>query len=63
MRCRAILLLVFALAGSARLAMAMNDPPYCLFPYAPDTMDKPPLYYTEVFPVGIVVESIGLTGI
>ena len=51
MRCRAILLLVFALAGSARLAMAMNDPPYCLFPYVPDATDESPLYYTKVCPV------------
>ena len=32
MRCRAILLLVFALAGAARVAMAINDPPHYLFP-------------------------------
>ena len=36
MRCRAILLL--ALVISARVAMAINDPPYYLFP----------LYYTKV---------------
>lgn len=43
MRCRAILLLAFALAGFARLAMAMNDPPYCLFPYVPDATGRTPL--------------------
>ena len=57
MRCRAILLLAFALAGSARLAMAMNDPPYYLFPYMPDATDKPPLYYTKVCPVGKTEEK------
>ncbi len=46
------MLLAFALAGSARLAMAMNDPPYYLFLYVPDATDKPPLYYTKVCPLG-----------
>lgn len=37
MRCRTILLLVFALAGCVRVAMAINDPPYYLFPYVPES--------------------------
>ena len=36
MRCKAIVLLALALASSVRVAMAINDPPYSLFPYAPD---------------------------
>ena len=55
MRCRAILLL--ALVISARVAMAINDPPYYLFPYEPDATDKPPLYYTKVCPVGKTEEK------
>ena len=57
MRCMTVLLLAFALAGSARVAMAMNDPPYYLFPYEPDGSDNPPLYYTKVCPVGKTVEK------
>ena len=52
MRCRTILLLALTLAGFARVAMAINDSPYYLFPYEPDATDKPPLYYTKVCPVG-----------
>ena len=52
MRCRTILLLALTLAGFARVAMAINDSPYYLFPYEPDAMDKPPLCYTKVCPVG-----------
>ena len=50
-------MLAFALAGSARVAMAINDPPYYLFPYEPDATDKPPLYYTKVCPVGKTEEK------
>ena len=57
MRCRTILLLVFALAGSVRLAMAINDLPHYLFPYEPDATDKTPLYYTKVCPVGKTEEK------
>ena len=52
MRCRTILLLALTLAGFARVEMAINDSPYYLFPYEPDAMDKPPLCYTKVCPVG-----------
>ena len=52
MRCRTILLLALTLAGFARVAMAINDSPYYLFPYEPDAMDKPPLCYTKVCLVG-----------
>ena len=55
MRCRTILLL--ALVGCARVAMAINDPPYCLFSYEPDETDDPPLYYTKVCPVGKTEEK------
>lgn len=57
MRCRAILLLALTLAGFARVAMAMNDPPYYLFPYEPDATDKPPFCYTKVRPVGKTEEK------
>ena len=52
MRCRTILLQALTLAGFARVAMAINDPSYYLFPYEPDATDKPPLYYTKVCPDG-----------
>ena len=52
MRCRTILLLALTLAGFVRVAMAINDSPYYLFPYEPDAMDKPPLCYTKVCPAG-----------
>ena len=52
MRCRTILLLALTLAGFVRVAMAINDSPYYLFPYEPDAMDKPSLCYTKVCPVG-----------
>ena len=52
MRCRTLSLLALTLAGFARVAMAINDPSYYLFPYEPDAMDKPPLCYTKVCPVG-----------
>ena len=55
MRCRTILFLAFA--GCVRVAMAINDPPYYLFPYEPDATDKPPLYYTKVCPVGKTEEK------
>lgn len=55
MRCRTILLL--ALAGCVRVAMAMNDPPYYLFQYVPEGADNPPLYYTKVCPVGKTEEK------
>ena len=57
MRCKTILLLAFALAGSVRLAMAINDLPHYLFPYVPEVTDKPPLYYTKVCPVGKAEEG------
>ena len=52
MRCRTLSLLALTLAGFARVAMAINDPSYYLFPYEPDATDKPPLCYTKVCPVG-----------
>ena len=55
MRCGTMLLL--ALVGCVRVTMAINDPPYYLFPYEPDATDKPPLYYTKVCPV----ERLGMT--
>lgn len=57
MRCKTIVLLALVLASSVRVAMAINDPPYYLFPYAPDATDKPPLYYTKVCPVGKTEEK------
>ena len=33
-------------------ATGFNDPPYYLFPYAPEGADNPQLYYTKVCPVG-----------
>ena len=55
MRCGTMLLL--ALVGCVRVVMAINDPPYYLFPYEPDATDKPPLYYTKVCPVGKTEEK------
>ena len=52
MRCRTLSLLALTLAGFARVAMAINDPSYYLFPYEPDATDTPPLYYNKVCPDG-----------
>ena len=54
---KTIVLLPRALASSVRVAMAINDPPYYLFPYVPDATDKPPLYYTKVCLVGKTEEK------
>ena len=55
MRCGTMLLL--ALVGCVRVAMAINDPPYYLFQYVPEGADNPPLYYIKVCPVGKTEEK------
>ena len=48
MRCKTIVLLALALASSVRVAMAINDLPYCLFTYMPDAPQLDLSYNSKV---------------
>lgn len=45
------------LVGVAAEALAINDPPYNIFTYGPDSADNPPLYYTKVCEPGATDEA------